>query len=221
MIVFRNVQKRYPNGCDALNYVSLAIPQGSVTFLSGHSGAGKSSLLKLVALSEIATRGQVLVNDVDLSRLRGNRVSRYRRTVGCVYQDHRLLLDRTVEDNVALPLIVAGLPDRESRGRVRAALDKVGLLRHGRKYPEALSSGEQQRVGIARAVVGRPAVILADEPTGNLDPELADEIMNLFFLLQQLDTTVVIATHNHRYLKSGAAGLLVLREGQIIQDSYS
>lgn len=221
MIVFQNVQKRYPNGSDALKYVSLNIPRGSITFLAGHSGAGKSSLLKLIALSEIATRGQVLVNNVSLSSLRGRRISGYRRTIGCVYQDHRLLLDRSVEDNVALPLIVAGLPDRECRGRVRAALDKVGLNRHAKKFPEALSSGEQQRVGIARAVVGRPAVILADEPTGNLDPDLADEIMKLFFLLQQLDTTVVVATHNHRYLESPGAGLLVLKAGQIIRDSYS
>ena len=221
MIVFKNVLKRYPGGYDALKHVSLLIPKGSITFLTGHSGAGKSTLLKLISLSEVATRGQVLVNDEDISGYRGNRISRYRRNIGCVYQDHKLLHDRSVEDNVALPLVVAGLAGRDCARRSRAALDKVGLLKMAKRKPLSLSAGEQQRVGIARAVVGRPEILLADEPTGNLDPALADEIMKLFFLFQQLDVTVVIATHDHRHLSNPAAGLLALESGQLARDSYT
>ena len=221
MIVFKQVFKRYPNGYDALKHISLEIPQGSITFLTGHSGAGKSTLLKLVSLTEIATRGQVLVNGEDISRFKGNRIAKYRRTIGCVYQDHKLLHDRSIEDNVALPLIVSGQSDRDCKHRARAALDKVGLLKYAKRLPITLSAGEQQRVGIARAVVGKPDVILADEPTGNLDPGLADEIMKLFFLFNQLDVTVVIATHDHRHLNDPAAGLLALQQGNVVGDSYS
>ena len=221
MIQFNQVFKRYPNGFDALKHVSLIIPRGSITFLTGHSGAGKSTLLKLISLNEIATRGQVTVNDQDLSKLRGNNIARHRRNIGCVFQDHKLLLDRTVEDNVALPLIVAGVSDQECRRRARAALDKVGLLELAKRSPMTLSAGEQQRVGIARAVVGRPEILLADEPTGNLDPELADEIMKLFFLFNQLEVTVVIATHDYRHLNNELAGLLALEKGHVVRDNYS
>ena len=221
MIQFKQVLKRYADGYDALKHVSLVIPKGSITFLTGHSGAGKSTLLKLISLSEKSTRGQVLVEGEDLATFRGNKIAYHRRKIGRVYQDHKLLIDRTVEDNVALPLIVSGASNEECRRRSRAALDKVGLLQMSKRYPASLSAGEQQRVGIARAVVGRPQIILADEPTGNLDPDLADEIMSLFFLFNQLEVTVVIATHDHRHLQREGVGLLALKNGQIVRDSYS
>ena len=221
MIDFKNVVKRYADGFDALRHVSFHIPKGSITFLVGHSGAGKSTLLKLISVGEVATRGQVLLEGEDLSYLRGDRIAAHRRKLGCVFQDHLLLMDRTVEENVALPMVISGAGARESSRRARAALDKVGLLRHANRYPAALSEGEKQRVGIARAVVARPSILLADEPTGNLDPDLADEIMDLFFLFHQHDTTVVIATHDYRHLKSPSAGLLALERGKVTRDSYS
>ncbi|NKB63769.1 MAG: ATP-binding cassette domain-containing protein [Gammaproteobacteria bacterium] len=220
MIRFNQVYKRYPNGFDALKNISLFIPQGSITFLTGHSGAGKSTLLRLMSLAEVSTRGQVMVNDLDLAKLRGNKIARHRRSVGFVFQDHKLLPDRTVQDNVALPLIVAGVSDRECKSRARAALDKVALLDKANRYPVSLSSGEQQRVGIARAVVGRPEILLADEPTGNLDPELANEIMKLFFMFNQLDVTVLIATHDTRHLADDRAGVVELSDGQIISSRH-
>lgn len=216
MIRFSQVSKRYPNGYEALHHVSFVLPTGSFTFLTGHSGAGKSTLLKLITLSEVATRGQVLVEEKNLSRLRGNKIAAHRRTIGSVFQDHKLLHDRTVEDNVALPLVVAGTDYREIQRRVRAALDKVGLLNKAKRYPITLSGGEQQRVGIARAVVGRPHILLADEPTGNLDPALADEIMQLFLQFNQLDITVLIATHDYRHLERIQCGVLALSEGNLV-----
>ncbi len=221
MIQFKQVLKRYENGYDALKQVSLIIPKGSITFLTGHSGAGKSTLLRLISLTETATRGQVLVNEEDISRFRGDRIAFHRRKIGCVFQHHKLLSDHTVEQNVALPLIISGVGDRECGRKARAALDKVGLLKLAKRYPMSLSAGEQQRVGIARAVVARPEILLADEPTGNLDPQLSDEIMKLFFLFNQHDVTVVIATHDYRHLNNPAAGLLALKQGQIVGDSHS
>jgi len=216
VIRFSQVSKRYPSGHEALNHVSFTLAKGSFTFLTGHSGAGKSTLLKLISLSELATRGQVLVADKNLSRLKGNRIAAYRRTIGTVFQDHKLLHDRTVEDNVALPLVVAGTDRGETQRRVRAALDKVGLLNKAKRYPITLSGGEQQRVGIARAVVGRPQVLLADEPTGNLDPALADEIMQLFLQFNQVDITVLIATHDYRHLERIRCGVLALSDGRLV-----
>ena len=221
MIDFRNVVKKYQGGTDALRHVSFHIPKGSITFLTGHSGAGKSTLLKLISLSETATRGQVLLEGEDLSKLRGDKISAHRRKLGCVFQDHQLLMDRSVIDNVAMPLVVSGTNTRECQSRARAALDKVGLLKYADRLPISLSAGEKQRVGIARAVAAKPAIILADEPTGNLDPGLADEIMALFFLFNQLDTTVVIATHDYRHLNNPAAGLLALENGRVVRDSYT
>jgi len=221
VIHFSQVYKRYPNGFDALKHVSLFIPRGSITFLIGHSGAGKSTLLKLISLLDTANKGQVLVNEVNLARLKGDRIAKYRRSVGFIFQDNLLLHDRSVQDNVALPLIVSGIEHRECKRRVCAALDKVGLIDKAKRYPISLSSGEQQRVGIARAVVGRPDILLADEPTGNLTPELADEIMKLFFMFHQLNVTVLIATHDHRHLADKSTGLLALDQGQIMHDSYS
>lgn len=216
MIRFSQVSKRYPSGHEALSHVSFTLAKGSFTFLTGHSGAGKSTLLKLISLSELATRGQVLVADKNLSRLKGNRIAAYRRTIGTVFQDHKLLHDRTVEDNVSLPLVVAGTDRGETQRRVRAALDKVGLLNKAKRYPITLSGGEQQRVGIARAVVGRPQILLADEPTGNLDPALADEIMQLFLQFNQVDITVLIATHDYRHLERIRCGILALSEGRLV-----
>jgi len=216
VIRFSQVSKRYPNGYEALSHVSFELDKGSFTFLTGHSGAGKSTLLKLVSLTELATRGQVIVGDKNLSKLKGNRIAAYRRTIGTVLQDHKLLHDRTVEDNVALPLVVAGAEHGETQRRVRAALDKVGLLNKAKRYPITLSGGEQQRVGIARAVVGRPQVLLADEPTGNLDPTLADEIMQLFLQFNQVDITVLVATHDYRHLEKIQSGVLALSEGKLV-----
>ncbi len=225
MIRFSRVFKRYPNGFEALNNVSFHLPAGSMTFLTGHSGAGKSTLLKLITRGEVATRGQVLVNERNLARLRvrRGRIARHRRTIGSVFQEHKLLHDRTVEDNVALPLVVAGVEHGETGRRVRAALDKVGLLPKAKSYPIMLSGGEQQRVGIARAVVGRPQILLADEPTGNLDPELSDEIMKLFFLFNQVDVTVLIATHDHRHLHLNAerAAVLTLEDGRLLNENHA
>lgn len=175
-------------------------------------------MLRLIALNEIATSGQVFVDNQDLAELWGRGVSRYRRNVGFVFQEHRLLADRTVERNVALPLVVAGMPEHKCRSRVRAALDLVSLKHLAESYPDMLSVGEQQRVGIARAMVGRPDLILADEPTGNLDPDLADEVMRIFFRLQEHETTVVIATHDYRHLNNPAAGCLMLDRGQLVVD---
>ena len=225
MIRFSQVFKRYPNGFEALKNVSFHLPAGSMTFLTGHSGAGKSTLLKLITRGEVATRGQVLVNERNLARLRVRRghIARHRRTIGSVFQEHKLLHDRTIEDNVALPLVVAGVEHFETGRRVRAALDKVGLLSKAKSYPIMLSGGEQQRVGIARAVVGRPQILLADEPTGNLDPELSDEIMKLFFLFNQVDVTVLIATHDHRHLHLHAehAAVLTLEDGRLLNENHA
>ena len=219
MIRFSQVSKRYPNGHDALSDISFLLPKGSFTFLTGHSGAGKSTLLKLITLTELASRGQVLVGDKNLSKLTGNKIAAHRRTIGSVFQDHKLLEDRTVEDNVALPLVVAGVEHKEMHRRVRAALDKVGLLNKAKRYPITLSGGEQQRVGIARAVVGRPQILLADEPTGNLDPTLADEIMQLFLHFNQIDITVLIATHDYRQLNRFNCGVISLSNGRVVNQS--
>ena len=169
MISFDNVSKRYPGGHDGISNITLQIDPGEMVFLTGHSGAGKSTMLRLIALLERSTRGQLRVGGRNLTRLQRSQIPYHRREVGMIFQDHRLLHDRTVFDNVAMPLIVAGLGHNEVSRRVRAALDKVGLLKRERAYPVTLSGGEQQRVGIARAVVSKPPVVLADEPTGNLD----------------------------------------------------
>ena len=196
MIRFENVRKRYPAGREALRGVSLRLEKGEMAFLTGPSGAGKSTLLKLVALIERPTRGTVLVAGQNTARVPRRRIPQFRRQIGIVFQDHKLLHDRTVFDNVALPLMISSLRRRELRGRVRAALDQVGLLRYESQFPLSLSSGEQQRVGIARAVASRPRLVIADEPTGNLDPGLSQEIMRLFGRFNDVGTTVLIATHD-------------------------
>ena len=209
MIHFDNVSKRYPGGYEALSGVNLHLDAGELAFLTGHSGAGKSTLLKLLMLLEHPTSGALLINGKNVSRLSNYRIPSYRRQLGVVFQDHQLLMDRTVFDNVALPLQVAGFSRKETGRRVRAALDSVSLLSKEKQSPLALSGGEQQRVGIARAVVHKPRILLADEPTGNLDPELSAEIMNLFQRFQDVGVTVLIATHdidlihrlNHRIVR--------------------
>ena len=196
MISFQRVHKRYPNGREALSEVSFDLASGEMAFLTGHSGAGKSTVLKLIALLERPTRGQVTVNGLLTSKVGSRGVPAFRRQVGVVFQDHKLLADRPIYDNVALPLVIAGAPRREQDKRVRAALDQVGLLGKETSFPMELSAGEQQRVGIARAVITRPPVLIADEPTGNLDPDLAVEVMNVFGRLNDVGVTVMVATHD-------------------------
>ena len=196
MIQFDNVSKRYPGGFEALSNVSFHLEAGGMAFLTGHSGAGKSTLLKLIAVIESATSGQVFVDGQNVARIGRRGIPFLRRKIGFIFQDHHLLFDRTVFDNVALPLIIAGYRHQEIGRRVRAALDKVGLLSKERLYPITLSGGEQQRVGIARAVVNKPLLLLADEPTGNLDPDLSREVMDLFALFNRVGVSVLIASHD-------------------------
>jgi cell division transport system ATP-binding protein len=215
MIRFDQVYKRYPNGREALAGVSFAVETGELCFLTGHSGAGKSSILKLIALIERPTRGQVFVNNQNLSGIKRRGVAQFRRGLGVVFQDHKLLHDRPVSDNVALPLIVAGVGKAEIDKRVRAALDQVGLLGKEKNRPLELSTGEQQRVGIARAVVTKPALLIADEPTGNLDPDLALEIMKLFKRFNDVGVTVVIASHDVHLIDQVGARRIVIGEGRV------
>ena len=196
MIRLEHVYKRYANGREALTDLSLEVGRGEMVFLTGHSGAGKSTLLKLLALIERPTRGQLIVNDQNVATISRRKVPFYRRQVGMVFQDHKLLYDRTVFDNVALPLVIAGTGSREIGKRVRAALDQVGLLGREQSRPLELSTGEQQRVGIARAVVSKPPILIADEPTGNLDPDLSLEVMRLFRRFNEVGTTVLVASHD-------------------------
>ena len=216
MIRFDQVYKRYPNGRDALAGVSFNIEAGELAFLTGHSGAGKSSILKLIALIERPTRGQVFINNQNTSAVKGRGIPKFRQLIGVVFQDHKLLHDRPVSENVALPLIVAGVPRREIDKRMRAALDQVGLLSKEKSRPLELSTGEQQRVGIARAIVAKPMLLIADEPTGNLDPDLALEIMQLFKRLNDVGVTVVIATHDLQLIDHFAAQRIVLAEGRVV-----
>ena len=216
MITFERVSKRYDEGHDALRDVSVTIGRDELVFLTGHSGAGKSTLLRLIMLMDRPTRGRVLVDGRDLASVKPRGVPRHRRGIGVVFQNHRLLDDRTVYDNVALPLVIAGCEHREVGRRVRAALDKVGLLDRERAMPVTLSGGEQQRVGIARAVVGKPQVLLADEPTGNLDPALSAEIMQLFEEFNQVGVTVLIASHDLALISRLRHRIITLRHGRLV-----
>ena len=201
--------------------VSLNIEPGEMVFLTGHSGAGKSTLLKLITLIERATYGQIIINGRNVARIRRSRIPYLRREIGIIFQNHKLLSDRTVFDNVALPLVIAGLAHQEIQRRVRAALDKVGLLDKERRYPIVLSGGEQQRVGIARAVVNKPPVLLADEPTGNLDPDLSREIMRLFDQFKQVGVTVMIATHDIELITEMGHRRLKLDHGALVSDGLA
>jgi cell division transport system ATP-binding protein len=219
MIRFENVTKRYPGGHEGLTNVSFHIQPREMVFLTGHSGAGKSTLLRLIGLLERCTRGQVIVGKRNLGQVKNSQVPYHRREVGMIFQDHRLLHDRTVFDNVAMPLVVAGMRHQEVGRRVRAALDKVGLLNRERAYPITLSGGEQQRVGIARAVVSKPPLVLADEPTGNLDPELSQEIMDLFQQFNQVGVTLLIATHDIGLISRMGQRILTLNQGRLARDT--
>jgi len=218
VIRFESVSKRYSEGREALIDLTFEVAAGEMLFVTGHSGAGKTTLLKLIALIERASRGAIEVHGRNLAKLKHRDVPRLRRDIGMVFQDHRLLMDRSVADNVALPLVIGGIPREERAKRVRGALEKVGLAGRGRDAPAGLSTGEQQRVGIARAIVGRPALIIADEPTGNLDPQLSEEIMQLFVELRQTGITILIASHDLPLLKRMKQRVVVLDHGHLIDD---
>ena len=215
---FDNVSKQYPGGHVALAEVSFEVQPGEMLFVTGHSGAGKSTLLKLIHLAERPTRGAVLFADRNLLKVRGHRVPMHRREVGVVFQDHRLLSDRSVFDNVALPLVLRGVKRGEIGKRVRSVLERLGLAERERALPTQLSAGEQQRVGIARAVVGEPRLLVADEPTGNLDPGLSAEIMALFAALPERGTSVLVASHDLGLVKRMKKRVLVLEQGQLVDD---
>ena len=216
MIRFDDVSKRYEGSSDALSHVSFDLADGEMAFLTGHSGAGKSTLMKLIILMERASRGQVIVNGTNLNRVTRRQIPAVRRDIGVVFQNHQLLFDRNVFDNVALPLTIAGFSPREVGRRVRAALSKVGLSDKEKKFPVALSGGEQQRVGIARAVVNKPPLLLADEPTGNLDPELSTEVLDLLLWFSPVGGSVLIATHDLDLVKRRDRREWVLRQGQLV-----
>lgn len=216
-ITFDRVTKRFDNGREALSEVSVEFASGSMTFLTGHSGAGKSTFLRLLIGADVATRGRIYVDDVDISKLGARRMPWYRRDVGVVFQDHHLLPEHNVFDNVALPLRISHAGEREIASRVRGALGRVELLGKEHLMPGQLSTGEQQRVGIARAVVGKPKILLADEPTGNLDPQLARSVMELFRQFNELGTTVVIASHDTGLIQSMGMPTLNLVEGRIAE----
>lgn len=196
MIQLEEVTKRFPGGQEALSGLSLTVDKGEMVFVTGHSGAGKSTLLRLIALIERPTSGQVIVDGQNTSRVKRRKIPAYRRQIGMVFQDHKLLYDRTVFDNVALPLIIGGMSYRDAGRRVRPALEHVDLLHKEKQNPATLSAGEQQRVGIARAVVSRPKLLIADEPTGNLDPELSIEVMRMFRRFNEVGVTLLIASHD-------------------------
>jgi cell division transport system ATP-binding protein len=219
VIRFEHVSKRYPERGEAISDVSFELAAGEMAFLTGHSGAGKSTLLKLIGLLERPSRGQVMVNGRNLGRLPKRKIPYHRRELGMIFQDHRLLMDRTVFDNVALPLVVLGLGHHEIGRRVRAALDQVGLLDKEKAFPVTLSGGEQQRVGIARAIVSRPPLVLADEPTGNLDPDLSREIMGLFERFNQVGVTLLIASHDLSLIATLPYRTFTLSAGRLVSDS--
>jgi cell division transport system ATP-binding protein len=216
MIEFHNVTKRYESGFEALKNVSLKLNDGQMAFITGHSGAGKSTLLKIIALIEKPTRGQALLNRTNLKNLPRQQIPYLRRNIGIIFQDHQLLFDRPVFDNVALPLHIQGYRPQEIAKRTRAALDKVGLLNKEKSMPITLSGGEQQRVGIARAVVHKPMLLLADEPTGNLDPILSREIMQIFLDFNQVGVTVLVASHDLNLIEELDMPRLTLNGGQLI-----
>ncbi len=218
MITFEHVSKRYPGSASALLDINFQIEAGEMVFLTGHSGAGKSTLLRLILMLEKASGGQVLVNGRNLSQTPARQSPQVRRQIGMIFQDHKLLRDKTVFDNVSLPLMIAGMRYAEIRKRVRAVLDKVGLLGKEKSWPSMLSGGEQQRVGVARAIVGMPPVLLADEPTGNLDPKLSKELFDLFRQLNGQGVTILIASHDLTLIRSMRQRVLVLADGRLIDD---
>jgi cell division transport system ATP-binding protein len=218
MLKFEHVSKRYAGGGDALLDVSFHLQPGEMVFLTGHSGAGKSTVLKLAAVIEHASHGKIQLDGQVINQLTEAKIPYIRRKMGLIFQDYKLLPDRTVFDNIALPMVIAGYSYQDMAKRVRAALDKVGLLGKEQKYPQALSGGEQQRVGIARAVVNKPSLILADEPTGNLDPLLSAEIMRLFMQFTQVGVTVLIATHDIDLINRMGQRVITLDHGRLVKE---
>lgn len=218
MITFEHVSKRYEGGVTALRDVSFHLEAGGMLFLTGHSGAGKSTLLRMILMLERPSGGHVFVNDRNLCTTPSRHAPRVRQQIGMIFQDHKLLQDKTVFDNVALPLLIAGLHYQDVKKRVRAALDKVGLLGKEKSWPLMLSGGEQQRVGIARAIVGMPPVLLADEPTGNLDPELSQTLFDLFRQLNSQGVTVLVASHDLALIRAMGERVLVLSGGSLVDD---
>ncbi len=221
MIEFHNITKRYEGGQDALSNVSMRLEAGDMAFLTGHSGAGKSTMLKIISLIEKPTRGQALLNRINLNTIPKHRVPYVRRNIGIIFQDHQLLFDRPVFDNVALPLIIQGYRPQEISKRTRAALDKVGLLHKEKSMPVTLSGGEQQRVGIARAVVHKPMLLLADEPTGNLDPVLSREIMQIFIDFHRVGVSVLVASHDLNLIDELQKPILTLDRGALIENGLN
>ena len=219
MISFNNVSMRYADGFEALKSVSFQLADGEMAFLTGHSGAGKSTLLKLITISERPASGEILFKGLNLARVLGKNIYKVRRDIGVVYQNHRLLPEKNVFENVALPLRIIGTDYRELAKRVRAAISKVGLSGSEKKFPNSLSSGEQQRVGIARAVVSKPSLLLADEPTGNLDPELSQDILKLFEQFNQVGVSSLIATHDINLLDKNKKRKLTLSHGVLLDKS--
>ncbi len=215
MIIFKNVSKRYPDGYVALNNIDLTVESGEMVFLTGHSGAGKSTLLKLIAAIERPTSGTITISGQNIAQLKLGAIPYLRRKIGFIFQDHKLLFDRNVFDNVLLPLQISNFDNKTVAGRVRAALDKVGLLKKEKAMPIALSGGERQRLCIARAVVHRPSILIADEPTGNLDIEYAQDIMSMFTSFNQVGVTVLIATHDASLLKDAEHRILSLKQGKL------
>jgi cell division transport system ATP-binding protein len=215
MLTFDHVSKRYQDGGNALIDVSFNLQRGEMAFLTGHSGAGKSTLLKLIAIMEYCSRGHIVFDGQNLNKVSERQIPFVRRKLGLIFQDNKLLHNRTIFDNVALPLVISGYGQQEIARRVRAALDKVGLLGKEKKYPSTLSGGEQQRVGIARAVINKPQLILADEPTGNLDPGLSAEVMHLFEQFQSVGVTVLIASHDIDLLTKMGHRVLTLDHGKL------
>lgn len=215
MIEFNQVSKRYPGGYEALGQVDFSLKKGEMVFLTGHSGAGKSTLLKLIAMLQQPSSGQIIVNGIRLNQLKKREIPGFRSRLGITFQAPQLLNDRTVFDNVALPLQVQGFTPQVIAKRVHAALDRVGLLRQEKMLPIYLSGGEQQRVGIARAVVHKPALLLADEPTGNLDPALSAEVMNLFQQFNQAGVSVLVATHDLALIAGMKHRIVMLKGGRV------
>ena len=215
MISFKQVSKRYPGGYAALKNISFEVAAGEMLFLTGHSGAGKSTLLKLIAAIERPNGGTVSVNGQNIGKIKSGAIPYLRRNLGLIFQDHKLLFDRNLFDNVMLPLQIAGFDHRESAKRVRAALDKVGLLKREKAHPIALSGGEQQRLCIARAIVNRPSILLADEPTGNLDADSANAIMDIFKSFHQVGATLLISTHDENILREYKGRKLSLKQGEM------
>ena len=215
MISASAVTKRYPHGLEALKEVSFEIESGEMVFITGHSGAGKSTLFRLLSAIERPTSGSIVVNGQNIAALRRSAIPYLRRHFGLIFQDQKLLFDRSVLDNVLLPLAIVGLPTREAHRRARAALDKVGLLDRERARPIALSGGEQQRLAIARAVVNRPSILLADEPTANLDSESASNILDIFRSFHQVGVTLVIATHDPQWMARFSPRVLRLERGRL------